>query len=222
MACFICYTGPVAEGERLLAPIKRLGRPVGDVVQRRPYLTPAVSPRRHPAEGPAVLLEIGVPPGTRGRAAGRARGGTPSASSRRIHWSSSFLCTGRSTGSHRTIPRSATGTPAPSFNIARLVGAPRRRRGEHRLGPGGVGRPAPVLDGRDLRQLPHRGGRERPHPRGVRPALRTARRGEGAVGPDEPVPPQQEHSTDSLSALPDLPSWAPVRARTGARPLGRA
>ena len=28
---------------------------------RRPYLTPAVSPRRHPAEGSAVLLEIGVP-----------------------------------------------------------------------------------------------------------------------------------------------------------------
>jgi FAD/FMN-containing dehydrogenase len=39
VALFVCYTGPVAEGERLLAPIKRLGRPVGDVVQRRPYLT---------------------------------------------------------------------------------------------------------------------------------------------------------------------------------------
>ena len=39
VAMFICYTGPVAEGERLLAPLKRLGRPVGDVLQRRSYLT---------------------------------------------------------------------------------------------------------------------------------------------------------------------------------------
>jgi FAD/FMN-containing dehydrogenase len=39
VALFFCYTGPVAEGERLLAPIKRLGRPVGDVVQRRPFIS---------------------------------------------------------------------------------------------------------------------------------------------------------------------------------------
>ena len=38
VAFFICYTGPMAEGERLLAPIKRLGRPVADMVQRRPYV----------------------------------------------------------------------------------------------------------------------------------------------------------------------------------------
>jgi FAD/FMN-containing dehydrogenase len=38
VACFICYTGPVAEGERLLAPLRRLGRPVADIIQRRPYL----------------------------------------------------------------------------------------------------------------------------------------------------------------------------------------
>ncbi len=39
VALFVCYTGSVAEGERLLAPIKKLGKPVGDVVQRRPYIT---------------------------------------------------------------------------------------------------------------------------------------------------------------------------------------
>ena len=39
VALFICYTGPVSEADRLLAPVKRLGRPVGDVVQRRPYLS---------------------------------------------------------------------------------------------------------------------------------------------------------------------------------------
>ena len=39
VALFICYTGPMAEGERLLAPIKRLGRPVADIVLRRPYVS---------------------------------------------------------------------------------------------------------------------------------------------------------------------------------------
>jgi hypothetical protein len=39
VAMFVCYTGDIAEGERLLVPLKRLGRPVGDVVQRRTYLS---------------------------------------------------------------------------------------------------------------------------------------------------------------------------------------
>jgi FAD/FMN-containing dehydrogenase len=39
VALFVCHTGAVDEGERLVAPIKRLGKPVGDIVQRRPYLT---------------------------------------------------------------------------------------------------------------------------------------------------------------------------------------
>jgi FAD/FMN-containing dehydrogenase len=38
VACFICCTGPVAEGERLVAPLRRLGRPVADIVQPRPYV----------------------------------------------------------------------------------------------------------------------------------------------------------------------------------------
>ena len=36
---FVCHTGAVADGERLVAPIKQLGKPVGDIVQRRPYVT---------------------------------------------------------------------------------------------------------------------------------------------------------------------------------------
>ena len=32
-----CYSGPIAEGERLVAPIKSLGKPIGDVLMRRPY-----------------------------------------------------------------------------------------------------------------------------------------------------------------------------------------
>lgn len=36
---FVCHTGPVEEGERWAAQLKSLGSPVGDVLQRRPYLT---------------------------------------------------------------------------------------------------------------------------------------------------------------------------------------
>ena len=39
VALFVCYTGDVAEGERLLAPMKALGHPVGDVLQRRTYVS---------------------------------------------------------------------------------------------------------------------------------------------------------------------------------------
>jgi FAD/FMN-containing dehydrogenase len=34
-----CHTGDVAEGEKALAPIKAFGKPVGDILQRRPYAT---------------------------------------------------------------------------------------------------------------------------------------------------------------------------------------
>jgi FAD/FMN-containing dehydrogenase len=39
VAIFVCYTGPLEEGERLVAPIKRFGSPVGDMLVRRPYLS---------------------------------------------------------------------------------------------------------------------------------------------------------------------------------------
>jgi FAD/FMN-containing dehydrogenase len=34
-----CYSGEPREGEKLLAPLKALGKPVGDLLQRRPYVT---------------------------------------------------------------------------------------------------------------------------------------------------------------------------------------
>ena len=37
VALFVCHSGSVADGERLVAPIKAFGSPVGDVVQRRSY-----------------------------------------------------------------------------------------------------------------------------------------------------------------------------------------
>jgi FAD/FMN-containing dehydrogenase len=36
---FACHSGSVAEGERLVAPIKGFGMPVGDVLQRRTYVS---------------------------------------------------------------------------------------------------------------------------------------------------------------------------------------
>jgi FAD/FMN-containing dehydrogenase len=39
VALFICDTGPVAEAEKRVASIKQFGKPVGDIVQRRPYMT---------------------------------------------------------------------------------------------------------------------------------------------------------------------------------------
>jgi FAD/FMN-containing dehydrogenase len=39
VAIFACYAGPVEHGARLLAPLKAFGAPVGDVIQRRTYVS---------------------------------------------------------------------------------------------------------------------------------------------------------------------------------------
>jgi FAD/FMN-containing dehydrogenase len=39
VALFICHTGQLTDGEKLVAPIKAFGTPVGDIVQRRPYVS---------------------------------------------------------------------------------------------------------------------------------------------------------------------------------------
>lgn len=36
-AIFVCHTGRIEDGEALLAPLRKLGQPVADIVQRRPY-----------------------------------------------------------------------------------------------------------------------------------------------------------------------------------------
>jgi FAD/FMN-containing dehydrogenase len=36
---FACYSGKVEEGEKLLAPLKAFGKPVGDILQRRTYVS---------------------------------------------------------------------------------------------------------------------------------------------------------------------------------------
>ncbi len=37
VAIFICHTGKIEDGEALLAPLRKLGTPVADIVTRRPY-----------------------------------------------------------------------------------------------------------------------------------------------------------------------------------------
>jgi FAD/FMN-containing dehydrogenase len=39
VALFVCDSGPVEEGEKRIAPIKKFGKPVGDILQRRPYVS---------------------------------------------------------------------------------------------------------------------------------------------------------------------------------------
>jgi FAD/FMN-containing dehydrogenase len=39
VAFFACHTGAIAEAERVVAPIKGFGKPVGDVIQRRTYVS---------------------------------------------------------------------------------------------------------------------------------------------------------------------------------------
>lgn len=39
IALFVCHTGSLEEGERLVAPIKSLGNPVGDIIQPRTYVS---------------------------------------------------------------------------------------------------------------------------------------------------------------------------------------
>jgi FAD/FMN-containing dehydrogenase len=39
VALVVCYAGPIAEAESTLAPIKAFGAKVGDIVQRRPYVS---------------------------------------------------------------------------------------------------------------------------------------------------------------------------------------
>ena len=37
VALFVCHSGKAEDGEALLAPLRKLGRPVADIVMRRPY-----------------------------------------------------------------------------------------------------------------------------------------------------------------------------------------
>ena len=37
IALFVCHSGGIEQGETILAPLRRLGKPVADIITRRPY-----------------------------------------------------------------------------------------------------------------------------------------------------------------------------------------
>lgn len=39
IAIFVCYTGKMEDGEKLIAPLRDIGSPIGDIIQRRPYVS---------------------------------------------------------------------------------------------------------------------------------------------------------------------------------------
>ena len=72
VALFVCYSGPLADGEKLLAPHQGL-RHAGRRHRAEAAVRVAAEPaRRDAAEGAALLLEVGVPPRLRAGAV-RAR-----------------------------------------------------------------------------------------------------------------------------------------------------
>ena len=101
-----------------LAPLKALGKPVGRPAAAAPLRHAAEPARRHPAQGAALLLEVGVPARHRGGPAGEAAG------ARRAHHVAALgrdrVPAGRRDrrAGRPTTRRSATGTPAAVFNIA--------------------------------------------------------------------------------------------------------
>ena len=193
VALFVCYSGPLADGEKLLAPIKAFGAPVGDIVQRRPVRVAADAARRDPAQGPPLLLEVGVP----------ARASNPDSSRRRSS------TRGRIVSPHSAIlifplggalnrlpeDHSAVGNrdAAAVLNIAGAWERAEDDAANIEWARARLARPAPVLDRRHLRQLPDRGGRRRAHARGVSHELRAPGRDQGGMGSGESVAHEQEH-----------------------------
>ncbi len=158
VALLACHTGPPEEGERSVAAIKDFGKPVGDILVRRPYAQMQ------------ALLDATQPKG------------------RRYYWKSEYLPGIEPALCEQAIeqaaqicsPHSAViffqieGRPQPGRGRAltgrqprcplraqcrRLLGAGGGRRREHRLGARRLGRHEGLLDRRQLRQLPHRGRR---------------------------------------------------------------
>ncbi len=187
-----CYSGKPEDGEKLLAPLKALGKPVGDLLQRRPYVTLQ------------SLLDATQPKG------------------RRYYWKSEYVAgiepdaarqAARARRAHRVAPLGRDRVPAGRRGrrpAGRPLGGrkPRRRRGlQHRgvLGEAGGRRPERrvgalelarhegLLDRRHLRQLPDGGGGGGADRRRLRQEPRAPRRDQGPLGPGQPVPDEQEH-----------------------------
>jgi hypothetical protein len=107
VALFVCCTANVSDGEKLVAPIKAFGSPVGDIVQRRTYVS-----QQSLIDAPSrkVVATTGNPitcP-TLSWSYSRWRVSTPKLSPRPIQRSCCFRLTERSTGSPMITPPSAS------------------------------------------------------------------------------------------------------------------
>ncbi len=192
VALFVCYSGSPADAERVLAPIKAFGSPVGDIVQPRSYvsqqtLLDATQPkgRRYywKSEYLRTIDEAVTAPGDRARGADRLTAfRDPDLPARRRRQRAARGSLGGRQPGRRRRPQ----------HLGRL-GPRRQRRRERRVGTRELARHAPVLDRRHLRQLPHRRGRRRPNARGIPVQLSAARSPEGGVGSRQPVSYEQEH-----------------------------
>ena len=200
VALFVCYSGPLADAERLIAPIKAFGTPVGDIVQKRSYVSQQ------------TLLDATQPKG------------------RRYYWKSEYLRSlepelfpraiehaSRIVSPHSAIlifpidgalnqlpeDHSAVGNrdAAAVLNIASAWEHAEDDADNIEWARSRLARHASVFHRRHLRQLPHRRGRRRAHPRRVPDELCPPGPGQGQVGSLESLPNEQEHRWSIYSSL---------------------
>ena len=163
VALFVCYSGPLADAERWIAPIKAFGAPVGDVVQKRSYLSQqmlldATQPKGRRYYWKSEYLRT-LDPGVTARAIEHA--------SRMVSPHSAILMFPLD-GALNELPQdhSAVGNrdAAAVLNIA-SAWEHEGRRPECRVGTGRLARHAPVFHRRHIHQLPDRRGGRRAHAR---------------------------------------------------------
>ena len=192
--CSPATAGDPRRARRRSPPIKAFGKPIGDVLVRRPYAQMQ------------SLLDATQPKG------------------RRYYWKSEYLPRIEPALCEKVIEHAARiRSPHSAVILFQIEGAlnrleeehspvgnrdaryvlnmagsweqAERRHREHRLGARGLERHEVVLDRRHVHQLPDRGRRPRAHRGGARQGARAARRGQGEMGSAERVPHQPQHQT---------------------------
>ena len=154
----VCYAGPVEEGERAVAPLRRFGEPLADLDPADAVRVAPGPDRRQRAPWARLLLEVGV-----------------SAAAQRCpdRYAHRACLARRDAGVvHGPVPHGRRGRPGGPGRLG-LRGPARdsrdddrwglvrtcRVRGVHRVGPGLLGGRAPAFHGPRLRELSGRGGR---------------------------------------------------------------
>ena len=202
LALAMCWSGELAEGERVAAPLRSFGKPLADVVAPNPYadwqtaLDPLLTPgfRNYWKSHDFLRAE---------RRAHRRAAGVRRAHSRSEH--RDRLRAGGGCGLPGAIRRHGVhpSRRAVRDERARPLDGPGQGPGLHRLGA----RPVPggdaVRDRGRVRELPDRGGR-RSGAGGLRLQLRAAGGAQEPVRPDEPVPDEPEHPAVGTRVAPGV------------------